>query len=259
MVLVLAGVLGLAVGSFLNVVVHRVPRDESLLRPRSHCPACAAPIRHRHNVPVVGWLVLGGRCADCRTRVSVRYPLVELGTALLFVAITARFGVTWALPAYLYLAAIAVPLALIDLDVQRLPNRIVLPSYLVGAVLLLGAAALGSDHAAAIRAILAMTVLYGGYWLLAFAYPGGMGFGDVKLAGLLGLYLGWLGWSSVWVGTFTAFLLGGTVGVVLLATRRATGKTPIPFGPSMLAGGLLAVFAAAPLANWYASVVYPAG
>ncbi|GAA3384549.1 prepilin peptidase [Cryptosporangium minutisporangium] len=259
MILVLAGVLGLAVGSFLNVVVHRVPRDESLLRPASHCPACEAPIRHRHNVPVVGWLVLGGRCADCRTPISVRYPLVELGTALLFVAITARFGVTWALPAYLYLAAIAVPLTLIDLDVQRLPNRIVLPSYGVGAALLLTAAALSSDWAAATRAITAMTVLYGAYWLMALAYPGGMGFGDVKLAGLLGLYLGWLGWSSVWVGTFTAFLLGGTVGVILLATRRATGKTPIPFGPSMLAGGLLAVFAAPPIANWYASVVYVAG
>jgi len=258
-ILLLAGVLGLAVGSFLNVVAYRVPRNESLVRPGSHCTACAAPIRHRHNVPVAGWLVLRGRCADCRTPISVRYPLVELGTAVLFVAITARFGVTWALPAYLYLAAIAVPLALIDLDVQRLPNRIVLPSYVVGAVLLLGAAIGTGDPDAAVRALLAMTVLYGGYWLIASAYPGGMGFGDVKLAGLLGLYLGWLGWSSVWIGTFTGFLFGGTVGVVLLVTRRATRKTPIPFGPSMLAGGLVAVFAAAPVADWYFSVLYPAG
>lgn len=259
MVLLLAAALGLAVGSFLNVVVHRVPRNESLVRPRSCCPACAEPIRHRHNLPVVGWLALRGRCADCRARISVRYPLVELGTAVLFVAVTARFGLTWALPAYLYLAAIAVPLALIDLDVQRLPNRIVLPSYVIGAVLLLGAA-VGTGHPdAAIRALLAMSVLYGGYWLMALVHPGGMGFGDVKLAGLLGLYLGWLGWSSVWVGTFTGFLLGATLGVVLLLTRRATGRTAIPFGPSMLAGGLLAVFATAPVADWYASIVFRAG
>ncbi|MFG1925878.1 prepilin peptidase [Cryptosporangium sp. NPDC048952] len=257
MVLVLAAMLGLAVGSFLNVVVHRVPRNESLLRPRSHCPACAEPVRHRHNVPVVGWLVLGGRCADCRTRISVRYPLVELATAALFVAITARFGVTWALPAYLYLAAIAVPLALIDLDLKRLPDRIVLPSYVIGAVLLLAAAVGTGDPRSAVRAVIAMSVLWCAYYVLAFT--GGMGFGDVKLAGLLGLYLGWLGWSSVWVGTFTGFLLGGTVGVALLLTRRATGKTAIPFGPSMLAGGLLAVFAAAPVADWYTSILYPAG
>ncbi|TQS45392.1 prepilin peptidase [Cryptosporangium phraense] len=255
MILALAAVGGLVVGSFLNVVVHRVPRNQSLIRPASHCPACAAPIRFRHNVPVVSWVALGGRCADCRVRIPVRYPLVELATAALFVAITARFGVSWALPAYLYLAAIAVPLALIDLDVQRLPNKIVLPSYAIGAALL----ALTTDWTAAARAIAAMTVLYGGYWLMAVLYPGGMGFGDVKLAGLLGLFLGWLGWSSVWIGTFTGFLLGGTVGIALLVTRRATGKTAIPFGPAMLAGGLLAVFAAAPLANWYFSVLYPAG
>jgi leader peptidase (prepilin peptidase) / N-methyltransferase len=258
-VLVLAGVVGLLVGSFLNVVAHRVPRNESVLWPRSRCPVCVAPVRPRHNVPVVSWLALRGRCADCAARISVRYPLVELGTGVLFIAVTARFGVTWALPAYLYLAAIAVPLALIDLDVARLPNQIVLPSYLVGAVLLLGAAALDADWAAAGRALAAMTVLYTGYWLVALAYPGGMGFGDVKLAGLLGLYLGWLGWSSVWIGTLTGFLLGAAVGVVLLATRRATRRTAVPFGPSMLAGSLLAVFVAKPVAGWYASLLAPAG
>lgn len=255
----LTGVLGLTVGSFLNVVVHRVPRAQSVMRPPSHCPACDAPVRAWQNVPVASWLALRGRCASCRTPISVRYPLVEIGTAALFVAITARFGFTWALPAYLYLGAISVALALIDLDVQRLPDAIVLPSYLVAGVLLLGPAAIVGQWEGAFRALAAMSVLYVGYWLLAFAYPAGMGFGDVKLAGLLGLYLGWLGWSSVWIGTFAGFVLGGLVGVGLLLTRRATGKTPIPFGPAMLIGGFLAVFAGAPIATWYVSLLTPVG
>src|SRR5688500_10350108 len=103
MLLGIVALLGLAVGSFLNVVIHRVPRHESLVRPGSHCPRCGAAVRNRHNVPVLGWLLLRGRCADCRTRISVRYPLVEAGTAALFVAVAAKFGATWPLPAYLYL------------------------------------------------------------------------------------------------------------------------------------------------------------
>src|SRR6185295_5279397 len=114
-VLALAGLLGLLVGSFLNVVIHRVPRGESLWRPASHCPHCQAAIRPWHNVPVIGWLVLRGRCAGCRAPISARYPLVEAGTAALFVAVAARFGLTVELPAYLYLAAIAVALAVIDI------------------------------------------------------------------------------------------------------------------------------------------------
>jgi leader peptidase (prepilin peptidase)/N-methyltransferase len=256
-VLVLAGVLGLAVGSFLNVVIHRVPRNESLLRPGSRCPACQAPIRAWHNVPVLGWLALRGRCVNCGQSISARYPLVELGTALLFVAVTARFGLSLQLPAYLYLAAAAVALAAIDLDVRRLPNVIVLPSYVVGAVLLLPAVLVHGDWHGALRGLLAMTVLFLAYYALALVYPGGMGLGDVKLAGLLGLYLGWLGWSSVWIGTFAGFLMGGLVGTALLVGRRAGRKSAIPFGPAMLAGALLAIFLAGPIAAWYGSLITP--
>ncbi len=251
MVVTLCAVLGLAVGSFLNVVIHRVPRDESLLRPGSHCPLCQAAIRPRHNVPVLSWLALRGRCAGCRTRISARYPLVEAATAALFVAITLRFGPNPELPAYLYLGAVSLALALIDLDVRRLPNRIVLPSYVVGAVLLALPAALGPDWAAAGRALLAMAALFALFLAIAISYRGGMGLGDVKLAGVLGLYLGWLGWSSVLVGAFSGFLLGGLVGVALMVARRASRRTPIPFGPFMLAGALLAVFLADPIASWY--------
>jgi leader peptidase (prepilin peptidase)/N-methyltransferase len=247
------------VGSFVNVVVHRVPRNESLLRPGSRCPTCGTAIRPWHNVPVLGWLWLRGRCAHCRQPISARYPLVEAATAMLFVAVGARFGLSPALPAYLYLAAVAVALALIDVDVRRLPDAIVLPSYAVGALLLLGAS-IGLAHAGwwpAGRGLLAMAALFAGYFALAWAYPGGMGFGDVKLAGLLGLFLGWLGWSPVLVGTFAAFALGGLVGAALLVTRRADGKTAIPFGPYMLAGALLALFVAQPVADWYLSLLTP--
>ena len=248
--------LGLAVGSFLNVVIHRVPRDESLVAPGSHCPHCGNPVRHRHNVPVFGWLLLRGRCADCHTPISARYPLVEAGTAALFVAVAARFGWSWELPAYLYLAAIAVALAAIDLDVMRLPDTIVLPSYAVTVVLLAPAVLAGHSWATAVRALLAAALLYAVYRILA-ALPRGMGGGDVKLAPLLGLYLGWLGWSSVAVGVFTGFLLGGVVGVALMALRLATRKSRIPFGPYMLAGSFLAVFAAAPIADWYTGLLVP--
>ena len=249
--LVLAGVLGLAVGSFLNVVIHRVPRGESLLRPASHCPRCQRAVRPWENVPVLSWLALRGKCASCAGRISVRYPLVEAATAALFVAITLRFGLSPELPAYLYLGAVSLALALIDLDVRRLPNSIVLPSYVVGAGLLALPAATGPDWPAAGRALLAMAVLFLVFFAIAYLYRGGMGLGDVKLAGVLGLYLGWLGWSSVVVGAFGGFLLGGLVGIALMVARRASRRTPVPFGPFMLAGALLAVFLADPIASWY--------
>ena len=255
--LVVVGVLGLTVGSFLNVVIYRVPRDESVIRPGSRCPYCHVAIRARHNVPVLSWLLLRGRCAACRHPISPRYPLIELGTALLFEAVTARFGLSWALPAYLYLAAVAVALAMIDFEVHRLPDAIVLPSYLVGAVLLLPAGIAQADWRAGVRGLSAAAALWTIYFVLALVYPGGMGFGDVKLAGLLGLYLGWLGWSPVWVGTLTGFLLGAAVGVVLLLTRRGTRKTAIAFGPYMLAGAMLALFIANPVASWYTSLLLP--
>ncbi|HEU5271231.1 MAG TPA: prepilin peptidase [Jatrophihabitans sp.] len=251
---VLLGLLGLAVGSFLNVVIHRLPRGESLSRPPSHCPACGAAIRARHNVPLLGWLVLRGRCADCGAAIGVRYPAVELATGLLFVALAARLHrlqLLAALPAYLYFAAIGIALAVIDIDLKRLPNRIVLPSYPVLAVLLAGAAAADGDGWRLARAGLAAAALFGFFLALAFAYPAGMGFGDVKLAGLLGLVLGFLSWSAVLVGTFAGFLLGALIGIAVLASRRGNRKTAVPFGPFLIAGALVAIFAGNTLAGWY--------
>jgi len=248
---VTCGVLGLLVGSFLNVVIWRVPRGESVVSPPSHCPACGKEVRPRDNIPVVSWLLLRGRCRDCREPISVRYWLVEAATSAAFVATTLRLGLDAALPAFLYLAAISVALALIDIDTQRLPNAIVLPSYVVG-VVLLGAAAVGqSSYGDLLRAGLGMAALYGFYFGLALLYPAGMGFGDVKLAGVLGLYLGWLGWAELIAGGFLGFLLGGLVGGVLMMARRAGRKSKIPFGPFMLGGAFIAVLWGGALADLY--------
>ncbi|WP_427896663.1 prepilin peptidase [Kribbella sp. GL6] len=251
----LAGLLGLAVGSFLNVVVYRVPRGESVVRPPSHCPRCSRPVRTRHNLPVAGWLILRGRCADCGLPISVRYPLVELTTGLLFAAVAVRLGTVAALPAYLWFVGSGVALALIDLDVRRLPNAIVLPSYPVLAVLLAGAAAWQHDWWALVRAGIGAVVLFGFYLSLVLVYPAGMGWGDVKLSGLVGGVLAFLSWQTFVVGAFAAFLLGAIVGIVVLASRRGGRKTALPFGPFMIGGVLLAVFAAAPLASWYSAAL----
>jgi leader peptidase (prepilin peptidase)/N-methyltransferase len=237
-VLVLVGplaVLGLLIGSFLNVVVWRVPRGESVVHPPSACPGCGRPIRPRDNVPVLSWLLLRGRCRDCRTPISVRYPAVEASTAVLF-GLVAWHVEPWAVPAFAYLAAMGVALALIDLDTHRLPNVIVLPSYPVLAVLLAVASWGTGDWPALMRALIGGAGLWAAYFALCLAYPKGMGFGDVKLAGLLGGALAWLGWGAFAVGAFGAFLLGGLFSVVLLVTGRARRGTGIPFGPWMLLG-----------------------
>lgn len=241
MLLLLVGVLGLAVGSFLNVVIWRVPRGESVVHPPSACPSCGTRIRARDNVPVVSWLLLRGRCRDCGAPISVRYPLVEAGTAVAFVLVALRIGFDWALPAYLYLAAVGVALALIDLDTHRLPNAIVLPSYLVGAVLLTLASAGTGSWDALLRAAVGAVGLFLVYFLAALAYPSGMGFGDVKLAGVLGMYLAWLGWGTFAVGAFAAFLLGGVFGIALILVRHGDRKTGIPFGPWMILGAAVGI------------------
>jgi leader peptidase (prepilin peptidase)/N-methyltransferase len=250
-----AVVLGLVIGSFLNVVVWRVPRDESVSRPASHCPGCDRPIRPYDNIPVISWLVLHGRCRDCQERISIRYPLVEAGTGALFGVTAAYLGWSWALPAFLYLVAVGVALSLIDIDVHRLPNKIVLPSYAVVGALLVVATIGTGDWSALLRAAVGGVALYLFYFLLMFVYPKGMGFGDVKLAGVLGMSLGWLGWGPLVVGAFLGFLLGGVVGGGLMAVKLATRKSRIPFGPFMITGAYVAVLFGAHLTHLYLGTV----
>lgn len=256
---VLAALLGLAVGSFLNVVVWRVPRGESVVTPRSHCPRCDAGIRPRDEIPVVSWLLLRGRCRDCRAPISARYPLVELLTAAVFVAVAVRFRHDLGLlPAYLYLGALGVALALIDFDVKRLPNVLTLPAYVVGPLLLVLAVLSrdGGGWSALLRALGGLAAMFAFYFVLWYGTRGrGMGFGDVKLAGVVGLFLAFLGWQVWLVGLFAGFFVGGVVGIALMAGGRAGRKTKVPYGPFMLLGALIAVLVGTGIAHSYLTVV----
>ncbi|WP_248704074.1 A24 family peptidase [Curtobacterium sp. MWU13-2055] len=269
MVVGFAAATGLAIGSFLNVVVHRVPAGLSVVAPASACPRCGHEIRARDNVPVLSWAVLRGRCRDCAEPISVRYPLVELATAVLFALVVLHFGpallaatdaraaavATTVLVAMLYLMAVSVALALIDLDVHRLPNAIVLPAYPVFAALLTATSALSGDWGALLRAGTGLLVLGGGYLVLALAVPGGMGLGDVKLAGVLGLVLAYLGWGPLAVGAFGAFVLGGSFAIGLMVAGRAKRGSGIPFGPWMLGGAWLGVFIGQSVLDGYLRII----
>jgi leader peptidase (prepilin peptidase)/N-methyltransferase len=260
--------LGLAIGSFLNVVVYRVPAGRSLT-PDSACPKCGTAIRRRDNIPVLSWLLLRGRCRVCSEPISVRYPLVEAGTAVAFTLVALRFGPqifqgrtaseTLAsgieLAAFLSLTAVSIALALIDLDTKRLPNVIVLPALIAGIVLLGAAALVRGDLTALAGAAIGGAGLFALYLVLALVKPGGMGFGDVKLAAVLGLYLGFLGWGNLLVGAFAAFVFGGVFGLVLMIARKAGRATAIPFGPWMILGAWLGVFAGEILARGYFDAV----
>lgn len=255
---VLAAALGAVIGSFLNVVIWRVPRGESIVRPPSACPRCGHSIRPYDNVPIVSWLVLRGRCRDCSAPISARYPLVELTTAVLFALVLWRFwhgAMPAALPAYWYLAAIGVALALIDLDTQRLPDVIVLPGYPALAVLLALASWGTADFGALGRAAIGGAALYVFYFVIRVAHPGGMGFGDVKLAGLLGAALAWLGWGAFAIGVFAAFLVGGVFALGLVLAGRAGRKSRVPFGPWMLVGAAIGVGFGEPLWDAYLGLV----
>lgn len=262
-----AGAIGALIGSFLNVVIMRVPARRSIVAPPSSCGSCGARIRPWDNIPVVSWFLLKGNCRDCGSAISVRYPLIELGTGVFFALVTwwvlaggtagaatgstaevdaisrlTEWHVIFAQVAFLYLAAISVALAFIDLDTHKLPNRIVLPAYGVGIVLLGFASALSGNYDSLLRAAIGGAALFLAYLLMALAYPRGMGLGDVKLAGVLGLFLGWLGWGPLVVGAFGAFVLGGVFSIILLALRRVGRKSGIPFGPWMLMGAWVGIF-----------------
>ncbi len=245
------GLLGLAIGSFLNVVIWRVPRKVSVVRPPSHCPQCETPIRSADNVPVVSWLLLRGKCRHCGNPIPVRYPLVEATCGVLFAAVAVRFGASWELPAYLVLTAALLAISIIDLEHFIVPDRITAP-LTVSALALFALAAIAEHNGWRFgRTLLGGLAYFAFLLLLNILYPKGMGMGDVKLAFSLGLYLGWLGWGQVFLGGFLAFLLGAVVGIGLIATKIKSRKDVVPFGPFLALGAMLTILWGDPILRWY--------
>ena len=248
---VVCALFGLAIGSFLNVVIYRVPRKESVVHPRSRCPQCDTQLRSIDNVPVVSWLLLGGRCRTCKGKVSARYPVVELTTAALFAGAALRFGASWELPGFCLFFAALLALALIDLEHFLLPNKIIYPTLLASIPLLLVAAAAGHQWDHLRGAVIGSLAAFAVFFLLNLVYPRGMAFGDVRLSAVIGLYLGWIGPRTLFVGLFLGFLTASVVGIGLIVARRANRKTPVPFGVFLAIGAGIAVFAGGPVIRWW--------
>ena len=239
----LCALLGLAIGSFLNVVIYRVPQGKSVVSPRSACPSCGTPIAERDNIPVVSWVLLRGRCRHCHEPISIRYPLVELACAALFAGTAARFGYDWALPAYLVLFAGLLALSVIDVETLLLPKKVVWPlTLLVAGLFLVAAIATGRWHDLLIGAICG-AVWFAVFYGMNLASPRLLGFGDVRLAPVLGLALGWLGVRTVVLGFFAANLIGAGVGVALIIGHRMNRQQQMPYGVFLALGCAVAVFA----------------
>jgi leader peptidase (prepilin peptidase)/N-methyltransferase len=231
-------------GSFLSVVAHRVPRGESIVAPRSRCSSCGTTIAAHDNIPIFSWLLLRGRCRSCGARIPARYPLVEVATGLAFAATAlVLHDEPAALALGLALVATLAAVTLTDLELRLIPNRILLVSA-IGGVALAAALDPGSLPERAIAAVAAGGLLFA----VALAYPKGMGLGDVKLAAVMGLYLG----RCVAPALLTAFLVGSVVGLAMIAREgSAARKMAIPFGPFLAIGGLVGLLAGELIVNWY--------
>jgi leader peptidase (prepilin peptidase) / N-methyltransferase len=242
----LAAIGGLIAGSFLNVVAIRVPRGESLIAPGSHCPHCDTPIKPYDNVPVLGWLLLRARCRSCGAPISPRYPLVEALCAALAVAVVVVKHSSVDIVLGLGLVAVLVPVAMIDFEHQVIPNKIMLPAAMFAVLI-----GLGLDPAGVPEQLIAGAAAGGFLLAFALAYPRGMGMGDVKLAAVLGLYLGRSAAMALLVGIFLATIVGAIV-IARLGVERGR-KTRIPFGPFLAIGGLVGLFVGPTIVHWYLS------
>jgi len=215
----------------------------SIVSPRSACPNCATPIRERDNVPVVSWLILRGRCRTCREPISIRYPLIELACAALFAGAAARLGYNWDLPAFLIFLASLLALSAIDVELLVLPKVIIYPSLVAIAALLTVAAGATNDWHRLLIAILCAAGWFVLFFVINFASPRALGFGDVRLAPILGLGLGWLGIRYVILGFFAANLVGAIIGLALIAAKKMSREQPIPYGVFLAIGAGIALYA----------------
>lgn len=239
-----AGVLGAVLGSFLNVVTYRLPRRESLVAPGSHCTSCGSPVRAFDNVPIISWLVLRGHCRQCSAHISARYPLVEAATGALCVGAVLTHSSAAGIVLGVALVLVLVPAALIDLEHRIIPNKLTALGAVVAIV-----AGTALDPGGETGRLIAGAAAGGFLLLAALAYPRGMGMGDVKLAGVMGLFLG----DAVAPAMLVALLAGVGVGAAIIARKgsREGRKTAVPFGPFLALGGLVGLFAGSTIVHAY--------
>jgi leader peptidase (prepilin peptidase)/N-methyltransferase len=241
---VIAAVFGAVIGSFLNVVIWRLPRGENLATPPSACPSCGEPIKPYDNIPVVSWLLLRGKCRNCGAPISARYPFVEALTAALLAAVVIRFGADRDVWLPIVFVLVLVPIIFIDLDHRIIPNKITYPAAVVAPILVL--LFMPDDI---VEHLIAGAAAFLFLFAAAWFYPKGMGVGDVKLAGVMGLFLG----RSIGPAMMIAFLTGSLVGLAIMVRKGvAEGrKTAVPFGPFLAFGGLVALFVGDEIVDWY--------
>ena len=241
------GVLGLAVGLVLNVVIDRVPGRQPLRDPRFRCPRCPEDGTGHPRLPIGAWLRPGAPCPACGQRLPSRYWLVPLACAALYVAAAIRLGPDWALPAYLLFFASLLAISVIDLQLQIIPNRIVYPTIFAAIPLLALAAFATDDWEGLVHALVSGAVAWVALLVIHLIQPGGMGFGDVRLSFLLGMFLGWIDYGHALMGIFLGFLLGAVVGLLLVGLRIRSRTDHVPFGPFLAAGAAITVLAGGPL------------
>lgn len=251
--LVIALPLGLVFGSFLTVAIHRVPAGESIVRPRSRCPSCGTRLRNVDNVPVVSWLALRGRCRSCGARISSVYPLTELASGVLFVAVALTYEDLWQVIVLAPFLGLLVALSVIDVRHHRIPNALVYPALIISAGFVV-AGELAGDHLNVLDAVIGFLAYGIGLLVVALIAPTGMGMGDVKLAGLIGLVLGAIALELVAVAAGVGIAFGG-VGAIVALVLGASRKTRLPYGPFMAAGAAFAVFFGEAVADAYLSLI----
>lgn len=240
-----AFVLGAVLGSFLNVLIHRLPRGESIVLPASHCPHCQAPIAPWDNLPLISYVLLRGRCRHCGSPIAIRYVLVEAAAGALLASLVWRFGVTPAMARYAVLGFALLIVFFTDLERGLIPNAVTYPGIVIGLLF-------GALSGALLPSLLAAVGASGVFLLIAIVSRGGLGGGDIKLAAMIGAFLGAPG---VIVALFLAVALGAFAALVLLALRLRTRRQTIPFGPAMAVGAIIAVFTSDALVRWYLTLV----
>ena len=237
-------VLGACIGSFLNVCIFRLPRQESIIFPASHCMNCGAKLKPLDNIPLLSFLFLGGKCRYCHTKISWQYPLVELLSAILFALAAIRFGLQWNTLIAVILISSSIVVSVIDYKIQIIPNSISLPGIVLGLLINL----IPSSPVGFLNALYGMALGGGLFYVVALVSRGGMGGGDIKLIAMFGAFLGW---KNCLVTIFCGVLLGSLVGVTLLVLQRKGRKDPIPFGPFLFIGALISLFYGQEIIYWY--------